>query len=872
MRRSSCWQSGLLAAVLAVAAGVSGAGEKPAGAKITFSAQPKAVAEGKRVKITFELSAPVDVAVGIVNGKGVVVKHLGGGLLGPKAPKPFKAGGLAQTLYWDRTDDCGKPVPAGKYSVRVRAGMIPRFERIIGYEPLAFSSVLGLAVGAKGELFVMNAGGVWVERWKPSLDITVYSRDMKYLRTVMPYPGDLAYDRIKGINPTKRPDGRWVPKVYHGPNRIPYPGLCGRPQQQVMAATPGGELLLTHQYRSWRLLRLRTADGATPEPFDVNGIVIKDKPKKTAFGSGNTQIAVSADGKWAYIAGLTKPGKGNDEKKGRHAVYRYKLGTDDAAQPFIGDPKAAGNDETHLRWPTGVATDGKGNVLVSDSGNDRIAVFSPAGKFLGAAKVSSPRFLAVDRKRGTIYVLTGEYFEKKGRRMWRFKALAKLKSWKQPKLLGEYKTTRRGRPPTTLALDWEAEQPILYFSDGVSGSRGGSGNGLWRIVDKDPAGALGAPEHVAFAGKYPGMPASVEHVAVDPATERVYVSAFHSAFKRPKWFAFDGKTGKPLSFGKVNAADLRVGYDGYLYGYESLHVRGCYMKRWTSEGKPARFEGGAEKSEQLPDMPDPKGKHWGFRDREGVSGFDVAPNGDMYVQHFWGSTRTKEARGRLSVVGPDGKIKKACLIRALTNTACSARVDRYGNIYVMDDVLPAKSPPAPPGFVKVLETERGYLGIRGLFGSIVKFPPTGGAIYHSDKEKPAPAGSKRVLCRKGHVVEDSVWIRPYASPVYGKGGHWCFCFAGRFGLDRYGRLFIPNAPVRRVEVVDGAGNLMAAFGRYGNVDNGGPGSKRPLKGVPMNWGANVAVSDSAVYIADTNNRCVIKVRLDYKATGICPLP
>ena len=549
-----------------------GADEKPPETKVAFATQPKAVAEGERVKITFELSSATDVAVGIVNEKGVIVKHLGGGLLGKNAPKPFKANSLSQTLYWDRTDDRGKPVPAGKYSVRVRAGMQPKFERIIGYEPLALSSVLSLAVGAKGELFVMNAGGVWVERWKPNLDITVYSRDMKYLRTIMPYPGDLPYEKIKGVNPTKRPDGQWVPKVFHGPNRIAYPGLCGRPQQQIMAATPGGELLFTHQYRSWRLLRLRTADGAMPKPFDVNGIVIKDKPKKTAFGEGNTQIAISGDGKWAYIAGLAK---GRDEKKDRHAVYRYELGTDEAAKPFIGDSKTAGNDETHLRWPAGVAVDGEGNILISDSGNDRIAVFSAEGKFLASFKADSPGFLAVDRKRGTIYVLTGEYYEKKGRRFWRFKALAKIKSWKEPKLLGEYTITRRQRPPTTLALDWEAAQPILYFSDGVSYSRGGGGNGLWRIVDKNPAGALPAPEHVAFAGKYPKMPASVEHVAVDPITERVYVSAFHSTYKRPRWYAFDGKTGNPLPFGKVDAADLRVGYDGYLYGYESLFKRGC---------------------------------------------------------------------------------------------------------------------------------------------------------------------------------------------------------------------------------------------------------------------------------------------------------
>jgi hypothetical protein len=34
----------------------------------------------------------------------------------------------------------------------------------------------------------------------------------------------------------------------------------------------------------------------------------------------------------------------------------------------------------------------------------------------------------------------------------------------------------------------------------------------------------------------------------------------------------------------------------------------------------------------------------------------------------------------------------------------------------------------------------------------------------------------------------------------------------------------------------------------------------------------VAASDTAAYIADTNNRCVVKVRLDYRTTASCSVP
>ena len=54
-------------------------------AEVNFVAAPKVTTDGERVKITFELSAPTDVAVGIVNKNGVVVRHLAAGLLGSAA-------------------------------------------------------------------------------------------------------------------------------------------------------------------------------------------------------------------------------------------------------------------------------------------------------------------------------------------------------------------------------------------------------------------------------------------------------------------------------------------------------------------------------------------------------------------------------------------------------------------------------------------------------------------------------------------------------------------------------------------------------------------------------------------------------------------
>ena len=95
-------------------------GSAPAG-EIAFTTTPRAERSADKVKITFELSAPTDVEVGILDGRNAVVRHLAAGLLGDNPPEPLEAG-LSQTLQWNGRDDFGRPATGGPFSVRVRAG------------------------------------------------------------------------------------------------------------------------------------------------------------------------------------------------------------------------------------------------------------------------------------------------------------------------------------------------------------------------------------------------------------------------------------------------------------------------------------------------------------------------------------------------------------------------------------------------------------------------------------------------------------------------------------------------------------------------------------------------------------------------------
>jgi hypothetical protein len=120
------------------------------------------------------------------------------------------------------------------------------------------------------------------------------------------------------------------------------------------------------------------------------------------------------------------------------------------------------------------------------------------------------------------------------------------------------------------------------------------------------------------------------------------------------------------------------------------------------------------------------------------------------------------------------------------------------------------------------------------------------------------------------VVDNAAWVSAYASPTPGQHGT-CVCFPGRMSLDRYGRIFVPVTPARRIRVLDTEGNELCVFGRYGNADNGGTDSLRPMEGVPMDWAFCLAASDRALYASDLNNRRVIKVRLDYAVAADCSI-
>jgi len=82
------------------------------GRPVEFKSKPTVARHGDNYTITFETQAACDVTVAIEDDTGRILRHFASGVLGPKAPPPFKRNTLKQSILWDGKDDQGKYLDA----------------------------------------------------------------------------------------------------------------------------------------------------------------------------------------------------------------------------------------------------------------------------------------------------------------------------------------------------------------------------------------------------------------------------------------------------------------------------------------------------------------------------------------------------------------------------------------------------------------------------------------------------------------------------------------------------------------------------------------------------------------------------------------
>jgi hypothetical protein len=841
-------------------------------AEVAFTAEPTLKKAGDGYVIEFALSEPADVEVAVVDAKGNVVRHLAAGVPAENAPPPLAAGRLAQKIAWDGKDDAGEVVadPAA-LSVRIRAGMSVELERIVGGDPYAYFSaemgqgdhakwrISGLEVKPDGTVHVLgNATHIG----PPAL--RAYTADGEYLRTVFPPPADLTAEKVAGWGVNVRPDGTWSPR--RGPlvNPSITTTMFGRKRAALPILLPSREKdRLVTMDGDFRMMALNTDGTIAREPM-LPGRLVNDpslfhpetNPWKIPWKVGGPVFTcLSADGESFYLSGvyagtIRRLRRVGVEKTGfwrDGQVYKVDLATRKAevffaldAGSLVTDPKARQRDIGEVRFSYaslhGVAVDGNGHVFVCDRLNRRLIVLDRSGQVVRELPVSHPDAVAVAPGGKAVYVVTRKAHYGGGRL-----TLVKFADWSQDE-----------EPAAELELTTRVRESHRSFHHAcVAAVSSGDAVNVWVAhknlpvrIYRDERGGLKLLKdfyEATYPRSGPGGKAGqappqrclgFSRVDVHRPSGDVYVSdTFQNCFRIADWdrprlvrCMVDPKT-------RVPALDVAFGPAGrrmYALGY----------KAWAAPVRRYRLDGERFAPDPLAGRKDPAIAPrlmvgWMIGIGHFNSGFDVGPGGGLVALT---STKAKKQRGFiLSGFRVDSAEPLWDLPEFGKKPSGCVRFDRQGNLYV--GIADRKPEDIPAGF----EDDRDYA--RSI-GRIRKYAPTAEGAEGLRFPK-APAEPERTYdVHFGHLDG-----RP-----------------AQFDVDGYGRIYYPTSIAQKVGVIDNAGNRIVRFGTYGNRDSTGglPGGKVRTGDIPMGLPLNVVASGDYIYVGDTLNCRLLRIRKRFK--------
>lgn len=831
---------------------VMGTGES---APVTgFSKKPSVIRTGSKTTVEFAVLQKTDVEVAILDASGNVLRHLAAGVLGGPQPPPAPLQpGLAQSIVWDGRDDYGEVVaggnaerstlnaqrsPVAPYSVRVRAGMGVKLDKIAGGDPYAYFSqemgqgdhaawrLTGLEVKPDGTVYVLGNANHY---GPPAL--RAYKANGEYLRTVYPPPAGKELAKVKGWGLVEKSGGDYAFQF----NDLSSPALsktliCGtRGRIASLVPSRAADKLLLEE--GGRLLEVNGDGTLAPQP-SVAGDIVNDPPMKGAGGArtlGPAQIVFSPDRAYFYLAGIMAPRLEGTRRVGVETngfwrdgqVYKVDAATRKAAVFFaLPDGSVPGGEAERAKSPIGdtrygtyaalqgVAVDGAGRVFVTDRLNKRILALAPDGKLLREIPCAEPDAIAAHPRSQILYVTTRSgHYHSAGKL-----TLLRFNDWSRddaPSAALPLCPVRAYNQPTCLAVAEAGGEVLLWVAYTELPVR----------VYRESGEALALVRDFYQAGSRQRL-LDMQHMAVDPLTGSVFLAeGFNRLFKLTDWNEprFERcleAPGKPLPAISL-AIDARR---RHLY----LHADRAQVARFALDGaihSPAPPAGGVNAFT-------PKiSNDWRIGLGLGDRGIAVGPDGGVVTMNALGSGPDYGGYLRYHAAAPGAADGEGLLFKSFGGPAraAGARFDPRGNLYA------GKSEGA-------------------IYGRIYKFAPTGslpeGNLFPTAPEAPA---------------------RIYDVDYGAIGQH--FSRTPRFGVDGYGRIYYPTSLEPRVSVIDNDGNPLLSFGSYGNRDSLGglPGDLVPTKDVPMAWPNSVDATDDFIYVSDIVNIRLLRLAKTFAA-------
>ncbi len=857
-----------------------------------FSTKPSALRDGEKVRISFTVSAPTDVEVAVLDSAGGVVRHLAAGALGTQTPPPEPLNaGLAQTLEWNLRDDLGRPAAGGPFQVRVRLGLQVKLDGFLTEQKEWIGDLRGLATDDNGRLYVYSSL-VQVHRGM-SRCVQVFGRDGKYLRTIMPMPADLSREKLLPFNKTVRyrntltldpPGEQYRPRNYSGTWPDFYPWGMGYLLPRV-----SNDGVLTFRSDWYLSIASITSDGGCAgDSFARNGF------NQRLWGNkyetrGARCVVPSPDGRHVYLSGFGRSlGQKSDKLDpawplGR--IYRMNSAPGGFFQKWMDLPDGAAPAEAGA-----AAFDPDGHLLVWNGGTGKVAVLGEAGKMVGqfaalatlSGKPTAPKRLFCHRKTGEIYA---DYLcarDPKNRIFQR--KLVKYAPWgKGADKIAEidlpdcHRYYAQAGDNHAMALDDSAEPAVVWA--GTAGRSYGTGQAiraksyLLRLEDR----GKGFTRTEDLIDRCRDELVCKTRMAVHPETDLVVYNDGYVGLE-----GVNGLTGEQVKLPIEVGQDMAVGLNGNWYFQVGPSCYTGPICRYDKDLKPIPVPG---KKATGPTAANALGIVYS---RIGAGyctvGLATDARGRVYSMQMW-----TWARYGVAVYGPDGvpedpgrlrehpKMRenpryKSVLIGPLGGEVGGIQLDRQGNVYVGKKVLPPGHRP-PAGY------EHNYSGYLQGSGTIIKFALSGGAIVGVEEaagKKGLPveqrlAWGSVLRTPKKLFAEGALKLYPGLGCMGGRFGDGCMCRQPMFQVDAWGRLFMPNAILNHVRVVDNAGNEILEFGHYGNIDSRGdrPGSLIKTPDIPLGWPQAVGVSRNHVYVADVLNRRIVRLKKHYSAEESC---